>query len=48
MILYGVPQGSILGSLHLNGCICDTFYFLNDYEIANYADELTPSGAQMH
>ena len=40
-ILYGVPQGSILVPLLFNIIICDMFYFLEDYEIANYADGTT-------
>ena len=45
-ILYGVPQSSILGPLLSNIFICDMFYFLEDYEIANYADDTTPYSAQ--
>ena len=41
-IIYGVPEGSILGPLLLNIDLCDLFFEDYSSDFANYADDTTP------
>ena len=40
--LYGVPQGSIPGSLFFNVYTCNFFFQIDTFEFSSYADDNTP------
>ena len=41
-IMFGIPQGSILGPLLFNIFLCDLFFIMKETDFSSYADDNTP------